>query len=53
MSATINEITQDISRISALTGDTLSSSEEVSGAPTGLSELSRRLDRSVQRLKIQ
>lgn len=53
MSATTNEITQDINRISAVTKDTLSSSEEISGAAASLSELSRHLDGSVQRFKIQ
>jgi methyl-accepting chemotaxis protein len=52
MSATTDEIARDINQISAVTQETFSSSEEVSRAAAGLSDLSRRLEGSVQSFKV-
>jgi methyl-accepting chemotaxis protein len=52
MSATTDEISHDIHRISVVTQETFSSSEEVSRAAAGLSDLSRRLEGAVQSFKV-
>jgi methyl-accepting chemotaxis protein len=52
MSATTDEITRDINKISNVTKETLSSSEEISGAATGLSGLARSLEQAVQMFKV-
>ena len=51
MSATTDEIAKDINRISVVTQETFSSSEEISQAAAGLSDLSRRLEGAVQSLR--
>jgi methyl-accepting chemotaxis protein len=52
MSATTNAIASDISRISNVTKETFSSSEEISGAATGLSGLAKNLETTVRRFKV-
>jgi methyl-accepting chemotaxis protein len=52
MSATTNEIAQDINQISVVTHETFSSSEEIFQAAAGLSDLSRRLEGAVQSFKV-
>jgi len=52
MSATTNQIAQDINTISGVTKETLSSSEEISGAATGLSGLAENLEKTVQMFKV-
>ena len=52
MSATSDEITRDINKISDVTKETLVSSEEISGAATGLSGLARNLEQTVQTFKV-
>jgi methyl-accepting chemotaxis protein len=53
MSATTNAITRDINQISVVTKETFSSSEEISGAATGLSTLARGLEGVVQSFKVK
>jgi methyl-accepting chemotaxis protein len=52
MSATTDEITRDINKISDVTKETLVSSEEISGAATGLSGLARNLEQTVATFKV-
>jgi methyl-accepting chemotaxis protein len=52
MNATTEEITRDINDISDVTKDTFHSSEEISGAATGLSGSARNLENAVQGFKI-
>ncbi len=52
MNATTNAITGDINQISVVTKETFSSSEEISGAATGLSGLATSLEGVVQSFKV-
>ena len=52
MSATTGEIARDINQIEVVTQETFSSSEEISQAAAGLSDLSRRLEGAVQNFKV-
>jgi len=52
MNATTEEIARDINQISVVTKETFSSSQEMSAAAGGLSELSRHLQGTVQRFKV-
>jgi methyl-accepting chemotaxis protein len=53
MNATTNAITRDINQISVVTKETFSSSEEISGAAAGLSNLARGLEGVVQSFKVR
>jgi methyl-accepting chemotaxis protein len=52
MSATTEEISRDINHISTATKETFSSSEDLSAAASGLSDLSRHLEGTVQQFKV-
>ncbi len=52
MSATTGEIARDINQIEVVTQETFSSSEEISQAAAGLSDLSRRLEGAVLNFKV-
>jgi methyl-accepting chemotaxis protein len=52
MSATTDEISKEINTISTVTKESFSSSEEISGAATGLSQLAINLEGVVQTFKI-
>ncbi len=52
MNATTEEISRDINHISDVTKETFSSSEELSAAASGLSDLSRHLEGTVQKFKV-
>ena len=52
MNATTEEISRDINHISTVTKETFSSSEELSAAASGLSDLSRHLEGTVQKFKV-
>jgi methyl-accepting chemotaxis protein len=52
MSATTEEITRDINRISDVTKETFASSEELSGAARRLSGLAENLKASVRSFKV-
>ena len=52
MSATTDEINRDINKISNVTKESLSSSEDISGAAAGLSGLAKNLEQTVQMFKV-
>lgn len=52
MSATTEEITRDINKISDVTKGTLSSAEEISGSAGGLSGLAESLEKTVRMFKV-